>query len=142
MDTIYTEESTPAIARALLESISSNPEGATVIGLSGELGAGKTTLVKSVAEVLGITETITSPTFVIAKQYGIPDKNWRTLIHIDAYRIESIDELMPIGWESMIEMPETLIIVEWPERIEEALPSDTKRFALSHQGESRHISVL
>jgi len=91
---------------------------ATIITLSGDLGTGKTTLTQIVAEYLGITETVTSPTFVIQKEYDVLDHTWISkMIHIDAYRLEHKKDLEYLGWEAMIKNPENLIIIEWPEMV-------------------------
>ena len=105
---------------------------ATVVALSGDLGAGKTTLTQSIAKHLGILETVASPTFVIMKSYPIGKGEYRQLIHIDAYRLNSTDELLKLGWESLLTDPTNLIIVEWPERVPEAFPVDVHRVTLTH----------
>ncbi|MEI6304478.1 MAG: tRNA (adenosine(37)-N6)-threonylcarbamoyltransferase complex ATPase subunit type 1 TsaE [Candidatus Taylorbacteria bacterium] len=101
---------------------------ATLVGLSGHLGAGKTAFVKSIAKVLGVQGEITSPTYVIMKMYGINKRYstvkssiesipypWKRLVHIDAYRLEKYEELEVLGWEQLIADAGNLIIVEWPE---------------------------
>lgn len=138
----YTQESVGDVAQAILSQSAADPHTATVIGLSGDLGAGKTTLVQALAKELGITEMVTSPTFVIAKWYETNVSSWKTLIHIDAYRIEDEDELIPLGWEDMINTPETLIVVEWPEKIRLSIPPHTIQYMITHTGESRHITTL
>jgi len=62
------------------------------------------------------------------------------LVHIDAYRIESMDELGPLNFQRLLEQPNTLIIVEWPERIIEALPSTAQWFSITHREHDRHIN--
>ncbi len=104
---------------------SNNSTPAIVLGLSGELGAGKTAFVRSFARVLGIMESVSSPTFVIARFYPIVDHpRFTKLIHIDAYRIESVDELRPLGWKKLLEEKTNLIVVEWPENINAQFPKD------------------
>ncbi len=141
MEITYTEHDTQAVAQKLLAMLENGPI-ATIVGLSGDLGAGKTTLVKAIAEILGVKETITSPTFVIAKYYRTRDPKFTDLIHIDAYRIEDPKELEVLGWENMKKEPNTLIVIEWPERVEELLPGDVKRFEITHQGEERSIKKI
>ena len=98
---------------------------ATIVGLSGHLGSGKTAFTKAVAEHLGITEHITSPTFVIMKLYAIKDPKvkvpWKKLIHIDAYRLERGRELEALGFESLVADSSNLILIEWPENVKEVL---------------------
>ena len=72
--------------------------GATVLALHGELGAGKTTFTQTLARTLGVTDAVTSPTFVIMKLYELQHQSFETLIHIDAYRIEHSDEMRVLGF--------------------------------------------
>ncbi len=142
MDTKYSLDQTAQIAHAFLEHILVHNGSATVVGLSGDLGAGKTTLVQAVARELGVQEQVVSPTFVIAKFYETTDTRWQKLIHIDAYRIDDIAELKTLGFENMLALPNTLIIIEWPERVRQILPSTTTFFEISHKGEDRHIAIV
>ena len=134
----YSVDSTPAIARALLNTIDTGPT-ATVLGLSGDLGAGKTTLVQSIAKELGIVESVVSPTFVIAKFYETNDNRFTHLIHIDAYRIDDPSELETLGWEAMRANPNTLIVIEWPERIAALLDDSVIRYQIEHDADMRRI---
>ena len=87
------------------------------ITLNGDLGAGKTTLTKSIGKGLGVNKTISSPTFTILKIYqgNLP------LYHIDAYRLEGLDQ--DLGFEEMLE-GDGVAIVEWGEFIEDILPKE------------------
>lgn len=96
--------------------------GAHVVALSGNLGAGKTTLSQQIAGALGVTEPVTSPTFVLMKQYPLTGQQFQQLVHIDAYRIESLDELAPLRFEELLADTTNLILIEWPEHIVAALP--------------------
>ena len=86
---------TRKLAETFLEKLKAQKE-AIVIGLSGDLGSGKTTFVQAVAKELGITEHVTSPTFVIMKKYGIKHSHFNTLVHIYAYRLDFVAELQPL----------------------------------------------
>lgn len=112
---------------------------ATVIALSGDLGTGKTTFVQGVARALGVVETVTSPTFVIMKQYTTTDKIFSTLIHLDAYRIEDLDEMRPLGFSLLLEQPNTLICIEWAERIAALLPKETRRLQFTSDNTGARI---
>ena len=93
---------------------------ALVVGLSGHLGAGKTAFVKAVAKILGVKETVTSPTFVLMKIYEINTEVgplWKRLIHIDAYRLEKREELEALDFERLVSDPHNLILIEWPENV-------------------------
>ena len=98
-----------AVAEGFLSAIAKNPlkETATVVGLSGDLGAGKTAFVKCVASILGITEVVTSPTFILEKVYIIPrgsilGERFTKLIHIDAYRLEGGKEMRALDWDALL----------------------------------------
>ena|SRR3989344_686259 len=96
--------------------------GATIVGLYGELGSGKTTFMKYLAESFGVPDTIQSPTFVIEKIYELEKKIFKHLIHIDAYRIEKEKEMIDLGWNEITADPKNLICIEWPEKISGIMP--------------------
>jgi tRNA threonylcarbamoyladenosine biosynthesis protein TsaE len=126
----YVSHSIPETEKIAHDWVSNISKGtkATIFGLSGDLGAGKTAFVKAVAKDLGITEDVTSPTFVIEKIYQLPTNTNSTpfshLIHIDAYRIEDSNELLVLGWEKIISDPSNLILIEWPENIKAIFPAN------------------
>lgn len=100
---------------------------AHVVGLSGDLGAGKTTFVQHVGKALGVAEHVTSPTFVIAQSYLIPHhSSFNRLVHIDAYRL-SDDAKDTIGFSEYLRDPHNLVLVEWPENLPShaGFPADT-----------------
>ena len=91
-----------------------------VIGLQGELGAGKTQFCKGIALALGINQTITSPTFALINEYVIPTKNlklktYNYFYHIDTWRMEQPHELKALGFENMLK-PGNIITIEWVEK--------------------------
>lgn len=109
---------------------------ATVVALEGELGAGKTTFTQVLGKLLGVEENIHSPTFVIMKVYNI-DYNWfKKLVHIDAYRLESEEELKHLGWGELVKNPENLIVIEWPEKVPNLIPTDAVRISFKHVDEN------
>ena len=112
------------------------PNG-TVIGLLGDLGAGKTTLVRGVAQGLHVNETVQSPTFNIMKLYLKGDK---PLIHIDAYRLADLNT--DIGLDEYIGYETGLTMIEWPLFIERLLPKNTLWVKITNTGETnRHIEI-
>ncbi len=106
---------------------------AHVVGLRGELGAGKTTFVQMVARELGITESVTSPTFVFVKAYDIQHPAFSRFVHVDAYRL-SLSDADTIGWEDYRTDPRNLILVEWPENLA-GFPADAAVIAFTVTGE-------
>ena len=128
---LETLETTKALGRMLAKQL---PNGAILL-LSGPLGAGKTSLVQGLAEGLGISEAITSPTFALAQHYpqGKPQ-----LVHLDLYRLEqpaSADELF-LQEEEEARANGALMAVEWPERLELDL-AEAWHLELRHQDEGR-----
>ena len=102
------------------EAIGRAAEPGTVVALIGDLGTGKTTLTKSIARGLGVTETVTSPTFNIIREY----KSGRIpLYHFDVYRIGDPDEMFELGYEEYF-YGDGICVVEWADIIEELLPED------------------
>ena len=102
------------------EAIGQAAEPGTVVALIGDLGTGKTTLTKSIARGLGVTETVTSPTFNIIREY----KTGRIpLYHFDVYRIGDPDEMFELGYEEYF-YGDGICVVEWADIIEDLLPED------------------
>lgn len=144
MDTIYSQEDLSDIATKVLASAEvGHVQGALVIGFEGPLGAGKTTLVQKIVKHYGSTEPVTSPTFVIAKWYTLPQgvqQRFSTLVHIDAYRIEDEHELEAIHFDSVCKDEHTLVIVEWPSHIKEAMTRvHAVYFTIAHNKDHRSI---
>ncbi|MFA6105226.1 MAG: tRNA (adenosine(37)-N6)-threonylcarbamoyltransferase complex ATPase subunit type 1 TsaE [Patescibacteria group bacterium] len=95
--------------------------GGMILCLHGELGSGKTTFTKGLAKGLGINIEIKSPTFTLMNIYKISNKKIKTLIHIDTYRLKNEHELIEIGAEDYLGNPDTITIIEWPEKIKTLL---------------------
>ncbi|MCX6781089.1 MAG: tRNA (adenosine(37)-N6)-threonylcarbamoyltransferase complex ATPase subunit type 1 TsaE [Candidatus Magasanikbacteria bacterium] len=105
----------------LANKIASEIFGGQILALEGPVGAGKTTFVKALAKELGITETVVSPTYTLLQPYELPNSvnGVNTLIHIDAYRLESAEDLRAIGVEDFLNDFSALVIIEWPENCAE-----------------------
>ncbi len=122
-------------------TLSPRPKDATVVTLSGELGAGKTTFVQGIAKALGVEGSVTSPTFVLEKIYALEGQKFSHLIHIDAYRLKSAHELEMLGWEELLADLGNLILLEWPENVAELIPEDAIRIRFDIHGDERTISI-
>ncbi len=103
-----------------------------VLALSGDLGVGKTTFTQLLLKRLGVIEKVTSPTFVILKKYDIDFKNYKKVWHMDCYRLEDVKELEVLDFQEIIKDKEALIIIEWAEKIKEAIPADAFWMRFSH----------
>jgi tRNA threonylcarbamoyladenosine biosynthesis protein TsaE len=103
----------PAETESLGEKFGRAAERGLVIALSGELGAGKTQLVKGIARGLGITERVHSPTFTLVNEYG---GGRLKLFHLDLYRLETREEMLSSGVEEFLQ-PDGVAVIEWAERL-------------------------
>ena len=106
-------------------------KGGETIALTGELGAGKTTLVKSIAKGLGIEKNILSPTFTIVREY----EGRLKLYHFDFYRLNSEDELYEIGFSEYINDKDAVTIIEWADMFPGVLPTDCMNIRIEYTGE-------
>ncbi len=108
------------------EKIAHTLKGGDVITLEGNLGSGKTTFVQGLARGLGIKQHMISPTFIIVRKYNLPTitnaLRTKHFYHIDLYRIESEKDIQGLGLEEIIKDPESIIAIEWPEKIDKILP--------------------
>lgn len=102
------------------EQLGADAHPQLVIALTGELGAGKTTLAQAICRGYGVAEPVTSPTYAIVHEYTSPHS---PVYHIDLYRIERVEELEQIGWSDIMSS-HALVIIEWPERAGDLLPAD------------------
>ena len=132
----FTQDDIPNVAKAIiLKAKQTCSVSATLIALSGDLGAGKTTLTQEIARQLGVKENVISPTFVIMKKYEVVDDTFKYLVHIDAYRLEKDEELLKLGWKEILEDKNNLVIIEWPESVIGCIPDKVCKVRLSHQDE-------
>ncbi|MEI7689070.1 MAG: tRNA (adenosine(37)-N6)-threonylcarbamoyltransferase complex ATPase subunit type 1 TsaE [Candidatus Nomurabacteria bacterium] len=141
MEKILTLDKIEKTAKSFIEDMGKGDKNiATVLALYGDLGVGKTTITKEIAKQLGILEKVISPTFVIMKIYKTKNKKFKNLIHIDAYRLEKSKEIEQLGFEDLLKNKDNLIIIEWPEKVEEYLPSNTHRIILEHKDDTTRIA--
>ena len=127
------EENTLQIA----ESIAGELKGGEVLLLTGDLGAGKTVFAKGIARGLGITETVTSPTFTVANTY----EGRLKLYHFDMYRISDYREAEETGIQDFIGNKNGVCVIEWAENIKELLPKDAIRIDIQKKGDFREIEI-
>jgi tRNA threonylcarbamoyladenosine biosynthesis protein TsaE len=119
----------------------SSSERSVVVGLCGDLGAGKTTFTKELAKQLGIERQITSPTFTVMQKYEIDFGGFKNLIHIDLYRFEEFEETKVLRLEEIFNNPENLVLIEWIDKFPE-IKTDVK-INLKHKSEmTREIEII
>lgn len=125
-----------AATRQLGQRLGAWLDGPLVIGLSGPLGAGKTTFVHGLAAALGITGPVPSPTFVLVREY---EGRW-PLAHVDAYRLETAEDAYAIGLDELLGGP-GVTVVEWAERVAELMPAETVWVTLAIDGDGRAVTI-
>lgn len=130
-----------AEASRFTTSLAAQEGNATLVTLSGELGAGKTAFTKAVAKALGVEDMVTSPTFVLEKIYllGGETAKFKRLVHIDAYRLEKGSDLSALGFDELMQDAQNLILLEWPEKVSDALPAPAASITLTVQSDGARI---
>ena len=118
------ESETAAFGARLAEEI----KPGTVIALTGDLGAGKTTLTKAIARGLGVTETLTSPTFTIVQEY---ESGRMPVYHFDVYRVHDEDEMFELGFDDYLH-GKGVCLIEWAELVKDLLPEGTRWLKLEY----------
>ena len=115
--------------------------GGEIIALTGNLGAGKTTLVQGIALGLGIEARIISPTFILMRSYSNPSL---TLYHLDMYRLEDNfdEEVRNLGLKDIWGRPDSVVVIEWAEKIKHLLPQNTRFIDIQSVGEERRKFIF
>ena len=122
-------------ARQFVDAMGENK----VFAMFGPMGVGKTTFVKAVCEILGVEDTITSPTFAIVNEYRTNTGD--QIFHFDFYRIRKVEEVYDMGYEDYV-YSGAVCFLEWPELIEELLPEDAVRVTLSEEEDGTRTITL
>ncbi len=134
MNVDYKLDEIHKVAKKVTQEINSN-----IILLSGEVGAGKTTLIKEILKILKVNENVNSPTFSIINEYLSEDK--KNIYHIDLYRIKNIDELHSIGFFEYLES-DNLCFIEWGDIIEKHINDSYNKFLIEKKGDNRSIKMV
>ena len=121
-----------AVAKVIL----SNLKDKNIFAIAGKMGAGKTTLIKSFCNVLGVKEMVSSPTFALVNEYT--DTNNRDVFHFDFYRIKKIEEVFDIGYEEYF-YSDNYCFIEWPELITGLLPDNHVKITIKVGEDERRI---
>jgi len=134
MEHTFTLQDLPEIAEKVLLAATNK-----TLLFYGDMAVGKTTLIKEIAKRLGVTDTISSPTFSIVNEYKIKDDK---VYHFDFYRIEKEEEVLDIGIEEYF-FSNHWILIEWPEKIKNLLPiKSTKIILTKNKNGSRTITLM
>jgi tRNA threonylcarbamoyladenosine biosynthesis protein TsaE len=140
---IHSLEELDIFAEKIVTQILANKGKTVLVNLSGDLGVGKTAFVKACARALGIENHITSPTFVIQKEYPLNKSGYKKMIHIDAYRLEDRHDLLLLGWNDLLDESGNIIFLEWPQQVTDLSQADHTillEFEL-HPDTSRTVTV-
>jgi tRNA threonylcarbamoyladenosine biosynthesis protein TsaE len=138
-DSSVTEALGQALARSFPGSVHSSAKSVgAVMYLQGELGAGKTTCVRSLLRALGVTGLVRSPTYTLVETYSLAAL---TCVHVDLYRLQTLTEIDELGLRDLVG-PGYLILVEWPEKGGVALPPADLNLTLRYVGDAREARLL
>lgn len=121
--------------QAFAKEIAHTLKNGDILALYGELGSGKTTFVQGLAKELGIDQRIVSPTFIIMRSY---DKNF---YHVDLYRTETGKDIEGLGLQEIMGDNDSIVVIEWPEKIEKLLPERTKRMYFTYRSDNEREIV-
>ena len=134
MIVIHSLSMLPAAAKEFLQIF---PEK-KIFAFYGAMGAGKTTFIKAICESLGVSTTVSSPSFSIVNEYQ--SATGAKIFHFDFYRLKSITEAYDLGYEDYF-YSDAYCFIEWPEKIEELLPAGFVKVAITLKGEDRVIDI-
>lgn len=128
----------PEDTRAIGRAVAGVLRPGDVVSLTGDLGAGKTTLVQGAAEGLGVTQPVLSPTFTLIREY----EGRLPIHHMDVYRLDSLQDVVDLGFDELVDGP-GVVFVEWGDAIESLLPPDHLQVELdlTEDGEARRVTV-
>lgn len=126
----------------LAQKIAQEHKNGAIIALMGDLGSGKTTFTQGFAQGLGITARLISPTFVLMRQYPLPENPKGMLYHIDLYRLDNIQQIQELGLIEIFSNPSNIILIEWAEKLKDSLPKGTIKISFNRLDENkRQIEV-
>src|SRR6056297_286542 len=117
-------------------------QGGEVLALIGNLGSGKTVFTKGLAKGLGVKKNITSPTFVLMKNYKINQNGINNFVHVDAYRLDNSKELKDIGIKDWFNKKDTVVVVEWADKVKDILPKNTKFIHFKQGSDNKEIRKI
>lgn len=142
----------PEFARNVRAALKAAPPlpHATVVALKGDLGAGKTTFVQTLARDMGIEEPVLSPTYVLMRSYSLEGerlpngatRRYKRLIHIDAYRLEDPEQWRQLRPEEFLNDPSALVLVEWPEKVMGVMPTPDMTITFTQNGTTTEREIV
>ncbi|HBR80665.1 MAG: hypothetical protein UX09_C0012G0016 [Candidatus Uhrbacteria bacterium GW2011_GWE2_45_35] len=129
--------------KKIAADFSGSLKGGEVVAFEGEIGAGKTTFIQGLVEALGAEGLARSPTFTVMNVYPTGREPVKQIVHIDAYRLRTPEDIFNLGLEEWIGRPDTVVLVEWPRMVGEAeIRTDrTVRILAGEDSDSREIEI-
>lgn len=123
------------VAQTILENLNER----TILLFRGEMGAGKTTLIREIAALRGVEDCVTSPTFALVNEYK--DRDGESIFHFDLYRINSLEEAYDFGYEEYFYGGD-LCLIEWPEKIESLIPEGAMTVNIEVVDDTTRIFII
>ena len=130
----HAESDNVQVAKSILDACKNRK----IFAIFGDLGAGKTTLVKSICALLGVTDNVKSPTFSIVNEYSGANTK---IFHFDFYRIKSLEEAYDLGYEEYF-YTGAYCFIEWPEKIEGIVPPEAVKISIEVTGETSRLLII
>jgi tRNA threonylcarbamoyladenosine biosynthesis protein TsaE len=121
------------------KDFANNLKPGSIAALFGELGSGKTQFIKGICKGLGVKEIVNSPTFIIINEYYT--ENFGKLYHFDLFRMKTTEEILNLGFEEYLSS-NGILLIEWPELIENILPDNTIKIYLSHMSNHENMREI
>jgi tRNA threonylcarbamoyladenosine biosynthesis protein TsaE len=138
---MYFIANTPADLPSVAAQLLAMTAPSRIFTLTGEMGAGKTTFVAAIAQHLGVTEPTSSPTYSIVQEYESADAR-TTVLHLDLYRLKTLEEALDIGIEELLDRSNVYIFIEWADLILPILPDDVVHIRVHiEENEARRIEL-
>ncbi len=129
------DKETRGVAALMVRELKRGAPHPMVIGLSGELGSGKTTFTQGFAAALGVKRRLLSPTFLIMRSYRLPRAvaGYNKMFHLDAYRLHHRSETEVLGLADILRDPKNIVLIEWAENIKGTLPKNSIAIHFEHR---------
>lgn len=136
------QTNSPQETQKIAQELAKKYQKGGIFALMGPLGAGKTTFTQGFAQSLGVSQRLLSPTFILMRQYDLPENPQGKLYHIDLYRLEQINQIEELGIKEILENPANIILIEWAEKLGNLLPQNTIHIKFTQVKEnSRQIEI-
>jgi tRNA threonylcarbamoyladenosine biosynthesis protein TsaE len=133
MNRQFTKQELPEIAQAILSTYNNQ----TCFAFYAEMGCGKTTLIRTMCELLGVKDAMSSPTFSIINEYQLPSQ--QKVYHMDWYRLKHVEDAIQAGVQDVLEAPNTICFIEWTEMAEPLLPKQHVKIYIESVSEEERV---